>query len=242
MVDGATGATIAQHLGDTSGPGALGYHVTFFGDMNGDGFEDYGAAYDYTGTIGYSGYVRIYSGADHTLLEQLDAPNAAGAFGSCLCALGDVTGDRMPDVFVGARYEREGYVMTVAGARSFGEVAGEATQTLQLSWVPDTGNDPAVGAFKMTGAPANAPGYFGVSGGSAMGDLFGSTIWLDPISPAFGILLVPIDQNGEFLSLPTTLRQPALDGVSVFCQMLAIDLSSPTALVTSAALEVRLTN
>ena len=241
LIDGATHATLAQHLGTTSGPGALGYHTTFFGDMNGDGFEDYGAAYDYTGTIGYSGYVRIYSGADHSLLEQLDAPNGAGAFGSCLCALGDVTGDRMPDVFVGARYEREGYIMCVAGSRRYGEVPTELTQTLDLDWLPGNGPDPAQGAFHMTGAAPNAPCYFVISGAPFVGSVLGSSMFVSPVHPGFAILPVPVDQNGVFLSGPTTLRQPPLAGISFFCQMLALDLSSPTLIVTSAALEVRLT-
>ncbi|MDF1798641.1 MAG: integrin alpha [Planctomycetota bacterium] len=115
VIDGATQNVLAKHLGHAAGPGSLGHHVAFVGDVNGDGFEDYAGGYDYGGTIGYSGFVQVWSGADHALLDEL-ATGAAG-FGSCLVALGDVTGDGLPDLLVGAKQDREVQLLSVAGAR-----------------------------------------------------------------------------------------------------------------------------
>lgn len=243
VLDGATQTWLAQHKGTDSGPGDFGYHAAFVGDMNGDGVQDYGATYDYTGTIGYSGYVRIFSGADHTLLDEFDAPNDEFGFGSCLAALGDVTGDALPDVFVGARQTRTGYVMAVAGARAFGEVPGETTQSLDLSWVPVDPQDPARGRFEVHGAPAGVnTGWFAVSYASVAGDYAGATMWVDPSSPGFAIVAIPFGGTGSYVSLDTTLRQPAIDGLNIYCQVLCPDPASPLGFVTSAALDLRTTD
>lgn len=242
VFDGATQGLLAVHEGHANGNGTFGHHVAFVGDMNGDGFQDYGATFDYSGTIGYSGYVGIYSGADHTLLDEWAAPGGASGFGSTLAVLGDVTGDAMPDLFVGAKQAREGYVMTVAGVRQYGVVPSEATQTLDFKWVPTDANDSARGRFEVHNGPANSMGFFVVSGGSYVGTFVDASLWVDPTKPGFTLQPILFDASGVYQSDETTLRQANLDGVNLYCQTLALDPSVASGFVTSAALNARLTN
>ena len=241
VYDGATRALLAKHLGDPQGSGSFGYHCGFVGDVNGDGTADYAAAYDYSGTIGYSGYVRIYSGVDHQLLDQLGGAGV-DCFGSAFAPVGDVDGDLLPDLVVGARCAREARVMSVAGARVYGEVPAEATQSLDLVWTPSGGPDPARGTLEATGGPPGAPALFACAFAPAMGDFFGATLLIDLADPGLALEPVALDGLGEYRSIETTLRQPALDGVGVYCQLLALDLGSPLGFVTSAGLDLRLTD
>ncbi|QDU65030.1 integrin alpha [Engelhardtia mirabilis] len=242
VYDGATRALIVKHLGADDGNGSLGRHVEYVGDVNGDGTDDYAGIYAYGGTIGFAGYVKIWSGADHTLLDELHSGGTSDGFGSAFAALGDVNGDLLPDFVVGARQARQVYVMTVAGSREYGEVAGEATQTLDLAWVPAAGADPARGTLEVAGAEPFAYGLFMVSQADFFGPFLSATLLIDLAGP--GLALVPIyfDGAGKYASPETTLRQPALDGVNLFCQILALDSASPLGFVTSAGLDLRLTN
>lgn len=242
VFDGATRALLAHHVEDTKVTGAFGYHATFLGDMNGDGFEDYGANMDYTGTIGFKGYARVYSGKDHTLLDQFESPTDDLGFGTSLCSLGDVTGDAMPDLFVGARQSREGYVLALGGARQFGEVPGEVFQTMDLAWVPTDPSDPARGRFEVTGALSGGIGYFLVSGGTVQGDYLGATMWVDPTLPGFQIVPIGFNTSGVYMSDETTLRQPPLDGNNLYCQILKVEISTPELFRSSQGLEVRVTD
>ncbi len=78
------------------------------GDVNGDSVPDVlvGAPGDVGSTGDQQGRAFVFSGADASLLRTLDLPNPPGGqltrFGSALSAAGDVNGDGVPDVLVGA--------------------------------------------------------------------------------------------------------------------------------------------
>ena len=82
----------------------LGYSADGAGDVNGDGYDDIvagGIGSDVNGTI--SGVVRVYSGADGTLLYTFPGAVAFEQFGHSVSGAGDVNGDGYGDVIAGSR-------------------------------------------------------------------------------------------------------------------------------------------
>jgi hypothetical protein len=81
----------------------FGYSVAGIGDANGDTVPDYivgGPGVPVT-VPAWQGRATIFSGSDHRVLQELQAPES-GAFGSAVNAAGDVNGDGYADVIVGA--------------------------------------------------------------------------------------------------------------------------------------------
>jgi hypothetical protein len=94
----------------------LGYCVAGLGDEDGDGVPDF-AASSPCGSLFHEdskanefdwrpGFVRVFSGADGSMLYQIEGRKtgfAEGeAFGACVCAVGDWDGDGRPDFAVSA--------------------------------------------------------------------------------------------------------------------------------------------
>lgn len=82
----------------------FGNRIIDCGDMNGDGFSDITvAAYRATTT---AGFVFVYAGGPQidSLYDAAAGYGADSDFGESLAALGDVTGDGLDDVIVGAPY------------------------------------------------------------------------------------------------------------------------------------------
>ncbi len=77
------------------------------GDVNGDGTQDYiiGMRNAFNGTL-LSGGVRVYSGADHTILHTFYGTTAGGAFGFAVDYAGDTNGDGFGDIIVGAPFHQ----------------------------------------------------------------------------------------------------------------------------------------
>ncbi len=89
-------------IGNTTVP--YGDAVSDVGDVNGDGYDDFvlGSAGDSTSTPGFAGSARIFSGINGSVLYQFSGDSVGDNFGTSVRGAGDVDGDGIPDVVVGA--------------------------------------------------------------------------------------------------------------------------------------------
>ncbi|MCB9913519.1 MAG: VCBS repeat-containing protein [Planctomycetes bacterium] len=100
---GADGSMIQRYIAPQPGIVSLshGWSADALGDWNGDGIEDY-----VVGTLGHSetlwaqGIVRVFSGADHSVVYSLLGNWAGQDLGEYVCSLGDVDGDGFADFAV----------------------------------------------------------------------------------------------------------------------------------------------
>ncbi len=84
--------------------GEFGEAVAILGDLDGDGLADVavGNPSASPGDRGYAGSVFLVSGATGRPMDRLDGPVMGDYFGSRLAPAGDVDGDGVPDLLVGA--------------------------------------------------------------------------------------------------------------------------------------------
>ena len=145
VISGATGAPVRTLTSpDEQFIGFYGELVAAIGDLDGDGTTDFAVSAraeddDQIGPNVYIGRVYVYSGATGTLLATLKppAPDPDGIqyFGFGLTGLGDLTGDGLPEIGVGAwadnpgnspAYAGRAYVFSGALSTSTADAPGEA--------------------------------------------------------------------------------------------------------------------
>lgn len=126
---GRTGLLIRNHDGE--GEEGLGFAITGIEDLDGDGVGDY--AVGSPRLADDRGIVRVYSGADGSLMHSIVGPLDSW-YGVRLCAPGDLNGDGSPDLLI-SDYSIKG---VVAYSPSSGAVFREhVPQDLDSGWLND---------------------------------------------------------------------------------------------------------
>jgi len=98
VYSGATGDII--HTFDGDGPrDAFGQTLGSAGDINGDGVTDIIVGAPGDSIFSGSGYARVFSGADGSVLLSIEGPRRLGA---SVASIGDANGDGTPDLLIGA--------------------------------------------------------------------------------------------------------------------------------------------
>jgi hypothetical protein len=103
MFSGKTGKPLWARWGDVPG-GKLGLSLAGVGDVNGDGIPDVAAGAPKAGPSASSrpGCVLLFSGKDGTVLLSIAGTGEVAGFGASVAAAGDLDGDGIADVWVGA--------------------------------------------------------------------------------------------------------------------------------------------
>lgn len=192
----ASGALIRQHQGNGS-EDRLGHSLCGLGDLDGDGHADYalGAAQEGVGP----GYVLVVSGVSGALIHRLSGTTPLEAFGAAVCALGDVDGDGVGDLAVGAVFAEvdgstRGRVDAFSGASgarlwSHGGSGLQSQHGFALAGGRDLNGDGTpdlvVGTIFGGGGPGRVARHDGASGvafghwiGSGVSDRFGWSVAL----------------------------------------------------------------
>lgn len=102
VLSGATGDTLYTLTGEAAGD-FFGWEISSAGDVNDDGFADVIVGARFTTGGSNAGRAYVYSGIDGVLLYTLDGESSGDEFGYTVSGAGDVNGDGVADLIVGAR-------------------------------------------------------------------------------------------------------------------------------------------
>lgn len=118
IFSGVDARILFRYQGDREGD-LFGSSVCSLGDLDGDGRAEIAIGAPGARTWGRdSGMVRVYDGADARIVYTFTGDARGERFGACLAAPGDMDGDGVPELAVGApcpRLDRPGYVRVLAG-------------------------------------------------------------------------------------------------------------------------------
>lgn len=188
VFSGKDGSLLFNLVGN---PGeGIGHAVAGFGDLNGDGHDDFAAG---APTAGSGGLVRVWSGLDGSVLLELNAATSGDRFGESLCGLEDLDGDFVPDFAIGAEIggANTGQVTVHSGA------TGVVLQTLS-----GANNQDSFGASVSAVADLDGDGREDLLVGSDRDDDQGSASGrVAVVNPATGVELYSVvgDSAGDEL-------------------------------------------
>lgn len=119
VLSGYDGSTIYTFDGDAVAD-RFGWSVDGAGDLNGDGFADVivGARRADPEGVTSAGLARVFSGIDGSEMYTFVGEAASDFFGTFVTGVGDIDGDTVPDVMVGAPQDNTGsggYVRFLSG-------------------------------------------------------------------------------------------------------------------------------
>ena len=131
--------------------GGFGEYGMGLRDHDGDGWADYAVSASNAPANVYTGRVYVYSGRTSLLIRTFEGDQVGGQFGKALADPGDLNGDGVADLVVGA----PGYA--VGGSNNKGRVFAFSGATGAVLWTAD--GVPLSGAFgKVVGATADVTG------------------------------------------------------------------------------------
>jgi hypothetical protein len=157
LFSGATGAKLFDL--DGNAPTQLfGFDVVALDDWNGDNVPDLAVGAPYFANSAQAGFVRIHSGKDGQTIRQIDGSSAADRFGASLANIGDVDGDGVDDLAVGAP-------QPTGGKRGYVEVHLAAGGFPLLSMGGDSPND-YFGSAVAAAGDADDDGYVDIAVGA----------------------------------------------------------------------------
>jgi len=96
----ASGQSLVHRVPGSAAAERFGSAVASLGDIDGDGRADFAVSAPMAGA-GY-GRVRLHSGVDAHSIWEITGPAAGASFGSSLAAVGDIDGDGICDLAIGA--------------------------------------------------------------------------------------------------------------------------------------------
>jgi FG-GAP repeat protein len=104
----------------------FGCSVAGAGDIDGDGVPDLivGAYWAFWGALNYGGSAYVYSGATGGLILQFNPPSLPAEFGYSVDGAGDVDGDGVPDLIVGAIASNPGGIQEAGSAFVYSGATG----------------------------------------------------------------------------------------------------------------------
>ncbi len=229
VISGADGAVLYVFNG-TSSVDLFGTSVGGAGDFNGDGYADLvvGMPLEDNGAAN-TGTVQVFSGADGSILAQVDGSNSGDFLGAATASAGDFNGDGFGDIVIGNSLNDSNGADS-GQARVFLSptlpVLNYVTQSseihgLRMEWFPTGGNNQALsGNLLISQGTPGGLGELGISLAPADIVLFGFLPLLIAIDSTNVISdqFFGFDANGELTLANLTRQSPFLAGTLIYIQ------------------------
>ncbi len=229
VVSGVDGAVLYVFNG-TSSVDLFGTSVGGAGDFNGDGYADIvvGMPLEDNGAPN-TGTVQVFSGADGSILAQVDGSNSGDFLGAATASAGDFNGDGFGDIVIGNSLNDTNGA-DAGQARVFLSptlpVLNYVTQSneihgLRMEWFPTGGNNQALtGNLLISQGTPGGLGELGISLAPADIVLFGFLPLLIAIDSTNVISdqFFGFDANGELNLSNLTRQSPFLAGTLIYIQ------------------------